>query len=62
MADGDAALCWDALQHGATQLGAIARQTGLASRQVSAVLALLEIDGLVTFDAVGHARPAAGLG
>ncbi len=60
--DGDAALCWDALQHGATQLGAIARHTGLASRQVSAVLALLEIDGLVTFDAVGHARPAAGLG
>jgi DNA processing protein len=59
---GDAALCWDALQHGATQLGAIARHTGLASRQVSAVLALLEIDGLVTFDAVGHARPAAGLG
>ena len=60
--DGDAALCWDALQQGATELSAITRHTGLSPRQVSAVLALLEIDGLVTFDAAGHARPAVGLG
>jgi hypothetical protein len=33
----------------------------LPSRQVMALLALLEIDGLVTFDAAGHVRPASML-
>lgn len=56
--DGDAATCWDALQAGASSVAAIARHTGLAPRQVTAQLSLLEIDGLVTFDAAGQVRPA----
>jgi DNA processing protein len=60
--DGDAAVCWHALVSGATDTGTIARDTGLPLRQVSTVLALLEIDGLVTFDVAGQVHPAAGLG
>lgn len=60
--DGDAAACWDALQRGVTELGAIARHTALPVRQVSSILALLEIDGLVSFDAAGQARPSVGFG
>lgn len=59
--DGDAAACWDALRSGAATVAAIAAQTRLPSRQVTALLALLEIDGLVTFDAAGHVRPASML-
>lgn len=60
--DGEAASCWDALRHGAADPSGIARLTGLPLRQVTAVLALLEIDGLVHFDAAGRVHPAAGLG
>jgi predicted Rossmann fold nucleotide-binding protein DprA/Smf involved in DNA uptake len=60
--DGEAALCWHALKNGARDGAAIALETGLPLRQVSSVLALLEIDGLVSFDAAGHVHPAVGLG
>ena len=59
--DGDAAACWDALRTGAVNVAAIAARTGLPTRQVSALLALLEIDGLVAFDAAGQVRPASML-
>lgn len=59
--DGDAAACWDALRAGAATVAAIAARTGLPSRQVTALLALLEIDGLVAFDAAGQVRPASML-
>jgi predicted Rossmann fold nucleotide-binding protein DprA/Smf involved in DNA uptake len=39
----------------------IARDTGLSLRQVSVVLAMLEIDGLVCFDAAGQVRPSPGV-
>jgi DNA processing protein len=60
--DGDAARCWDALGQGADDVRAIAQRTGLPLRQVTALLAMLEIDGLVLFDAAGRVRPAVGLG
>lgn len=60
--DGDAASCWHALTAGATDVAGIARATGLPVRHVSSVLALLEIDGLVTFDAAGRVQPQVGLG
>ena len=60
--DGDAAICWDALVKGTSDPSAISQLTGLSLRQVSSVLALLEIDGLVTFDVAGQVRPAVGLG
>ncbi|GAB1341157.1 DNA-processing protein DprA [Gemmatimonas sp.] len=60
--DGEAALCWHALMNGAHNGAAIAHETGLPLRQVSSVLALLEIDGLVRFDAAGQVHPAVGLG
>lgn len=55
--DGDAARCWDALQGGAHTVSRIAGHAGLPARQVTAVLAMLEVDGLVTFDASGDVRP-----
>jgi DNA processing protein len=59
--DGDAALCWHALTRGAGDAMTIARDTGLSLRQVSVVLAMLEIDGLVCFDAAGQVRPSPGV-
>lgn len=60
--DGEAALCWHALVNGADSTAAVSRETGLPLRQVSSVLALLEIDGLVSFDAAGRVHPAIGAG
>lgn len=60
--DGDAARCWDALQQGAIDVSTIAQQSGLPARLVNASLAMLEIDGLVTFDGVGRVYPAVGAG
>jgi DNA processing protein len=60
--DGEAAICWHTLTNGADSAAAVARETGLPLRQVSSVLALLEIDGLVTFDAAGRVHPAIGAG
>jgi DNA processing protein len=55
--DGEAAQCWDALQRGASDVAEVARLAGMSTRQASAVLALLEIDGLVSFNAAGRAHP-----
>jgi DNA processing protein len=60
--DGEAAICWHALVNGADSAAGIAHDTGLPLRQVSSVLALLEIDGLVSFDAAGRVHPAVGAG
>jgi DNA processing protein len=60
--DGAAAQCWDALQHGACEVATIAAHAGMSSRDVVAVLAALEIDGLITFDAGGRVRPALFVG
>lgn len=57
----DAALCWDAIGQGVQDPSRIAQHTGLAPRRVAAVLAMLEIDGLVTMEAGGHVRPAVGV-
>lgn len=54
----NAALCWDALQQGASDLHTIARISGLPSRTVAATVAALEIDGLVTIGAGGRIMPA----
>lgn len=55
--DGVSAQCWEAVQHGARTAPDIARATALTLREVTAVLALLEIDGLVVFDAAGRVCP-----
>lgn len=60
--DGESAQCWDALRDGAHDAPQIARATGLPLRQVTSALALLEIDGLVRFDAAGQVYPLVGLG
>ncbi|MBL0939792.1 MAG: DNA-protecting protein DprA [Gemmatimonadaceae bacterium] len=57
----DAALCWDAIVHGAQDVAAIARHVGWAPRKATAVLALLEIDGLVTVDNTGMVHQAVGV-
>jgi DNA processing protein len=60
--DGDAALCWHAIVQGADSAVTIARETGLPLRLVSSVLALLEIDGLVSFDSAGRVHREVGVG
>lgn len=55
--DGVSAQCWHAVQRGAQTTADVARMTGLATRDVTSVLALLEIDGLLAFDATGRIRP-----
>lgn len=55
--DGVSAHCWDAVQRGARVPEDIAQATDLTVREVTAVLALLEIDGLITFDASGRVCP-----
>jgi DNA processing protein len=55
--DGVSAQCWDAVQRGAQTPGDVARHTGLSTRDATAVLALLEIDGLLAFDPAGRIRP-----
>jgi DNA processing protein len=57
----DAALCWDAIGQGMLDTSAITQHTGLAPRRVAALLAMLEIDGLVTVEAGGQVRPAVGV-
>ncbi|WP_291163514.1 DNA-processing protein DprA [Gemmatimonas sp. UBA7669] len=57
----DAALCWDAIGQGLQEPSLIAQHTGLAPRRVAALLAMLEIDGLVTVEAGGQVRPAVGV-
>ena len=59
--DGDAASCWDAVQRGATDIGMIARASGLSHRAAAGAVASLEIEGLLTVDLLGFVRasPAA---
>lgn len=59
--DGDAARCWDALQHGARDIDAIAAAAQLRPREAAAVLSALEIDGLVHFGPSGQVHPAVGV-
>jgi len=56
--DGVSAQCWDAVQRGALTTSDVARMTGLTDRDASSVLALLEVDGLLTFDVGGRIRPS----
>lgn len=59
--DGDAAACWDAVMQGATDVGAIARASGLSQRATAGAVAMLEIEGLLTVDLLGFIRPSPGL-
>lgn len=56
--NGDAAHVWDAIQLGADSPSAIADRTGLPLPDIQGALGLLEIDGLVYFDAAGRIRSA----
>lgn len=56
--NGDAALVWDAIMLGADTPRLIAERTGLALAAIQGALGLLEIDGLVHFDAAGRIRSA----
>lgn len=55
--DGEAAICWDALQRGITDAAEMAAHTGLALNAVQGALAMLEIDGLVRWDNTGRVHP-----
>lgn len=55
--DGPAAACWAAITAGAEEANAIAAHSGLPLRDVTVALGLLEIDGLVQFDAAGRVTP-----
>lgn len=55
--DGVSARCWHAVQQGALTPVEVAQHTGLSTRDATAVLALLEIDGLLVFDTSGRIRP-----
>ena len=56
--NGEAAQVWDAIQLGADTPAAIAARTALALPAIQGALGLLEIDGLVYFDAAGRIRSA----
>lgn len=55
---GTAARCWDAIQTGARDAVSIAKHTGIPLREATATLALLEIDGLISFNPAGQVVPA----
>ena len=54
--DGDAAACWDAMLHGATDLVAMARGASLTLRAAASALTALELEGLVQVDMTGQIR------
>jgi DNA processing protein len=54
--DGDAALCWDAVQRGADDISAIRRLAGLPLRSAASALSALELEGLVHVEATGRIR------
>jgi len=58
--DGDAASCWDALQHGADSLRGVAEYSGMSVRAVSVALSALEIEGLVVIEPTGRIRVTVG--
>jgi DNA processing protein len=55
--DGDAASCWDALQHGIADVSIIAQRADLDVRRTNVALAALELHGLVEVDLSGTVRP-----
>ncbi len=54
--DGDAAACWDAMLHGATDLVSMARGASLTVRAAASALTALELEGLVQVDMTGQIR------
>jgi predicted Rossmann fold nucleotide-binding protein DprA/Smf involved in DNA uptake len=56
--DDDAAACWDAVLRGASDIGAIARASGLSHRAAAGAVASLEIEGLLSVDLLGTVRPS----
>lgn len=54
---GPAADVWDALQRGYRSITDLAANSGHSVAEVQGALGLLEIDGLVQFDAVGDVKP-----
>ncbi len=56
--DGHAALCWDAVQHGAATIAAIASFANLSHRFAAIAVSALEIEGLLSVDAMGAVRAA----
>lgn len=51
--EGDCASCWDAIRHGARDVASVARIAGITGRAATVALSTLEIEGLVTVDAIG---------
>ncbi len=58
--DADAANCWNAIQHGATQLREIADASGLSARAVATAISLLELESLVEMQLDGSVRSTVG--
>jgi DNA processing protein len=54
---GAAAACWAAIADGKDEPSTIAAHSSLTQREVTIALGLLEIDGLIQFDAVGRITP-----
>lgn len=59
--DPESAHCWDAIRGGLDDPARIAVAVERPLPAVLAVLAQLEIDGLISFDAVGRVHPAPGI-
>lgn len=57
MLDGDAAVCWDAIQQGATDIAGVVRLGGLTFRAAAGAVSALEIEGLLTVDLLGNLSP-----
>lgn len=56
--DAHAAACWDAVQQGASTIGAIALAGNLSHRVAASAVSALEIEGLLSVDATGTVRSA----
>ncbi len=56
--DGHAAICWDAVQQGATSISAIASSGNISHRLAASAVSALEIEGLLSVDATGTVRAA----
>ena len=56
--DGHAAVCWDAVQQGASTIDAIALAGNLSHRLAASAVTALEIEGLLSVDGAGTVRSA----